>query len=82
MNSLPAKADTSIKSVDFGKWKFVIKLSTHLYLYPGYMYIPVSASTALTKPVFSSAIVSNTLQEVVPTAITLPPFFLVSLQND
>ena len=42
------------------------------------MYIPVSPSVALTKPVSSDAIVSNTLHDVVPTAITLPPAFLVS----
>ena len=72
-NSLLARADTSIISVDSGKWKFVIRLSTHLNLYPGYIKIFVSASTGFSKP-FSSATDSSTLQDVVPTAITLFPF--------
>ena len=38
------------------------------------MNIPVSASIGFTYP-FSSAILSNTLQEVVPTAIILCPSF-------
>ena len=33
--SLPANADTSIKSVDSGRWKLVISASSTLNLYPG-----------------------------------------------
>ena len=40
------------------------------------MNILVSPSVSFTNP-FSSATDSSTLQEVVPTAIILPPFFFV-----
>ena len=33
--SFPASADTSISNVDSGRWKFVIRASIHLNLYPG-----------------------------------------------
>lgn len=72
--SLPASADTNINNVDSGKWKFVINASRHLNLYPGYIKICVSPSVACTSP-FSFAMLSNTLHEVVPTAITFFPFF-------
>ena len=38
----PAKADTSIISVDLGKWKLVISASTTLNSYGGYINIDVS----------------------------------------
>ena len=63
MLSWPAKAETSIIKVDSGKWKFVIKLSTILNLYPGYMNISVHPLCSLTLP-FSSPIVSKDLQEL------------------
>ena len=75
--SLPAKVETSIISVDCGKWKFVIKLSTTLNLYPGYIKILVHPLCSLTNPLLSP-IVSNVLVDVVPTEITALPLFLVS----
>ena len=75
MYSFPANADTNINNVDCGKWKFVINPSMHLNVYPGYMNICVSPSIGSTVPFSGFAIVSNTLHDVVPTAITLFPFF-------
>ena len=79
MYSFPANADTNINNVDCGKWKFVINPSMHLNVYPGYMNICVSPSIGSTVPFSGFAIVSNTLHDVVPTAITLFHFSLLYL---
>src|SRR5260363_206697 len=44
---MPAKADTSMSSVDFGKWKLVTSRSTIRKRYPGVMKISVSAAVAV-----------------------------------
>ena len=78
MISLLENADTSISKVDSGRWKFVIRQSTHLNLYGGYMNISVHPVPGCTTP-FSSVHVSRVLVDVVPTDIILPPFLFVSL---
>src|SRR2546430_13762018 len=68
MRSLPAKALTSISSVERGRWKLVSSRSTTRKRNPGYTNSPVSP---LNSPV--CAAVSRARSEVVPTASTRRP---------
>ena len=79
MDSRPANALTSMINVDLGKWKFVINASTTLKEYPGRINRSVGPSNNPTvSPNFAvDTALSNALTQVVPTAITLPPFFFV-----
>ena len=68
MFSLPAKAHTSISSVDLGRWKLVSSRSTIRKRNPGWMNRSVSPAGSLFR-----AKLSNARSEVVPTARILFP---------
>src|SRR5213083_2284376 len=79
MFSLPAKAETSISSVERGKWKLVTSRSTTRKRKPGTMKILVSAAPATILPSsWIAAAASRARSAVVPTATTRPFFFRVA----
>ena len=72
MTSKPISALTSMNSVDFGKWKLVIRPSIALKRYPGVMKMAVSPSKG--RMIRSSPVaLSSRRRLVVPTEIRRPP---------
>ena len=69
----PAKAATSMKSVERGRWKLVSSRSTARKRKPGMMKMSVSPVHAVTAPSWSRATVSRRRSAVVPIETTRPP---------
>jgi len=78
--SRPAKAETSISSVLWGRWKLVSSMSVARKGVPGRMKMLVMPPPGRTWPC-SSAAVSSVRTLVVPTHTTRPPAALARLMR-